>query len=120
MWWSKRPRVSILDLPDELLLNIASFVRPEADGQDTIHLRTLCQVSKAFARTGQEILFEDCALRSARTAWRTFDDAKESFRKLDHFLRSIVARPDLAAKSAHIAHFNRTSLPMDTQLSSLA
>ncbi|OCK84228.1 hypothetical protein K432DRAFT_440253 [Lepidopterella palustris CBS 459.81] len=88
----KRLRISILDLPDELLLRIASFV-PTQNGQiGARRLYSLCLVSKAFARTGQEIMLEDCDLTTGHI------DTPGSYVILDRFLRSVIDRPDLAHK----------------------
>ena len=56
---SGRNRAMIQELPDELLLEIA-FLLQDKIGNHTDDLLALCKVSKALARTAQEVLFQDC------------------------------------------------------------
>ena len=83
---SGRNRAMIQELPDELLLEIA-FLLQDKTGNHTDDLLALCKVSKALARTAQEVLFQDCYIRGTLAPQR-----------LGLFLRTILNRVDLARK----------------------
>ena len=76
----------IQELPDELLLEIA-FLLQDKIGNDTDDLLALCKVSKALARTAQEVLFQDCYIGGTLAP-----------KRLGLFLRTILNRTDLARK----------------------
>ena len=76
----------IQELPDELLLEIAFFLQDKI-GNHTDDLLALCKVSKALARTTQEVLFQDCHIGGTLAPER-----------LGLFLRTILNRGDLAQK----------------------
>lgn len=83
---SGRNRAMIQELPDELLLEIAFLLRDEI-GNHTDDLLALCKVSKALARTAQEVLFQDCYIGGTLAP-----------KRLGLFLRTILNRTDLARK----------------------
>ena len=83
---SGQNRAMIQELPDELLLKIA-FLLQDKIGNHTDDLLALCKVSKALARTAQEVLFQDCYIGGTLAP-----------KRLGLFLRTILNRIDLAQK----------------------
>ncbi|OCK95043.1 uncharacterized protein K441DRAFT_84158 [Cenococcum geophilum 1.58] len=83
---SGRNRAMIQELPDELLLEIA-FLLQDKIGNHTDDLLALCKVSKALARTAQEVLFQNCCIGGTLAP-----------KRLGLFLRTILNRTDLARK----------------------
>jgi len=83
---SGRNRAMIQELPDELLLEIA-FLLQDRIGNHTDDLLALCKVSKALARTAQEVLFQNCCIGGTLAP-----------KRLGLFLRTILNRTDLARK----------------------
>lgn len=77
----------IEELPDELLLKIAFFLQDKIGNHHTDDLLALCKVSRALARTAQEVLFQNCYIGGTYSP-----------KRLGLFLRTILDRPDLARK----------------------